>query len=132
VTLDTSAIYALVDRLDPDHARVKEIVLGDSGPFVVPALVLCEVGYLIERRLGVDVLTRLLRDIEVGSFSLDCGEEDLARVSQLVSRYRNLPLGLADAAVVACAERTGGVVATLDLRHFSVIAREGRVRIIPQ
>jgi len=33
--------------------------------------------------------------------------------------------------VVACAERNGGRVLTLDLRDFRVVAREGRITIAP-
>jgi hypothetical protein len=49
----------------------------------------------------------------------------------LIRRYDDLPLGLADAAVIACAERNGGKVLTLDLRHFGVVAREGTITILP-
>jgi predicted nucleic acid-binding protein len=42
-----------------------------------------------------------------------------------------MPLGLADASVVACAERTNGPILTFDRRDFGIVAREGRVRLIP-
>jgi predicted nucleic acid-binding protein len=39
----------------------------------------------------------------------------------LVAIYQDLPLGTADASVVACAERLGITeVATVDFRHFTV------------
>lgn len=47
---------------------------------------------------------------------------DFERIGELVSRYRNLPLGTVDASVVAAAERLGATeIATLDRRHFSVV-----------
>src|SRR5581483_1433843 len=46
-------------------------------------------------------------------------------------RYRDIPLGFADAAVIAGADRRGGAVLTLDMRHFSVVARERRIRVVP-
>ena len=47
---------------------------------------------------------------------------DLRRMAELVRRYQNLPLGAADASVVAVAERLGIVqIATLDRRHFSIV-----------
>jgi predicted nucleic acid-binding protein len=49
-----------------------------------------------------------------------------------VWRYADLPLGFADASVIACAERHGGRVLTLDLRHFGVVAGEGRLTLIPE
>lgn len=51
--------------------------------------------------------------------------------ANLVRRYADLELGLVDAAVIACAERNGGRVLTLDLRHFGVVAREGTITIVP-
>jgi predicted nucleic acid-binding protein len=43
-------------------------------------------------------------------------------VRELCRRYEDLPLGLADAAVIAIAERLGErSIATLDHRHFSVV-----------
>jgi predicted nucleic acid-binding protein len=49
----------------------------------------------------------------------------------LIHRYAHLPLGFADAAVIACAERHEGRVLGLDLRDFGVVAREGRITLAP-
>ena len=49
----------------------------------------------------------------------------------VVQRYEDLPLGFADASVICCAERNGGRVLTLDLRHFGVVAAEGRISLLP-
>ena len=47
---------------------------------------------------------------------------DWLRIAELVSRYRDLPLGTVDASVVAAAERLQTTtIATLDRRHFSVV-----------
>ena len=91
-----------------------------------------EITYLIDRRLGLRVLDGFLADLESGAYRLDCGERDLARIRELIRRYADLPLGFADAAVVACAERRGGRVQTLDLRDFGVVAREGAIRLVPE
>ena len=97
----------------------------------MPAATLGEVSYLVEERLGVGVLDLLLDDLESGAFTLDCGEDDLGRTRQLVGRYADLPLGYVDAAVIACAERSGGRVLTFDRRDFSVVAAEGTITVIP-
>lgn len=86
---------------------------------------------MIERRLPSQALTAFLRDLENGGYLLDCGEGDFLRIRALVERYADLPLGFADAAVIACAERHGGRVLTLDRRHFGVVAREGHIIIAP-
>lgn len=130
ITLDTSALYALLDRRDPDHARVVEVLGDDPGPYVVPAGILAELAYLVESRLGATVLDAFLADLEVGAYSLDCGDEDLPRVRSLALRYESLPLGYADSTVVACGERNGGRVLTLDVRDFGVVAREGTIDLL--
>ena len=131
VTLDTSALFALLNQRDPDHEPVTEALLADHGPYLVPAGILAEIGYLIEQRLGLDVLDAFLADLEQRAFALEHTEPDLRRVRELVRRYADLPLGLADATVIACAERHGGSVLTLDTRHFGVVAREGTITMLP-
>lgn len=131
ITLDTSALIALLNRRDPDHSMTRDTLLNDAGPYVVPAGILAEVTYMIEQRMGILVLDLFLADLDAGAYTLDCGGRDLQRVRQLVSRYADLPLGFADAAVVACAERRGGRVLTLDARDFGVVAGEGRITMLP-
>jgi predicted nucleic acid-binding protein len=132
ITLDTSGLFALMNRRDPAHQKVRKALLADPGPYLVPAGILGEISYLLERRYGIKALDAFLEDLESGTFRLDCGEGDLARVRALASRYADLPLGFADAAVIACAERNGGAVLTLDRRDFGVVAREGRIVLLPE
>ena len=75
------------------------------------------------------MLDGFLTDLESGAYLLDCGERDLARIRELVDRYTDLPLVFADAAVIACAERSGGRVLTLDRRDFGVVARDARISL---
>lgn len=132
ITLDTSAVFALLYRKDPDHLRSKEALLSDRGPYLIPVAILSEIGYLVEQKISLSTLDAFLENIQEGSFSLDCGEKDLPRIRTLVRRYADLPLGFADASVIACAERHGGRVLTLDLRHFGVVAREGTIQVLPE
>jgi len=124
------ALFALLNRADPDHERVKGVFLADAGPYLVPAGILAEIAYLAEKRLGPRALEALLEDLETGALSLEGHEEDLPRIRVLVNRYADLPLGLADAAVIAVAERYGGRVLSLD-KHFHAVAREGAIRVLP-
>ncbi len=82
-----------------------------------------EVVYLIGTRLGADAEVRFLGDLAAGEFSVEpVMAGDWLRIAELVSRYRDLPLGTVDGSIVAAAERLGlSVIATLDRRHFSVV-----------
>lgn len=131
LTLDTSAVVALLDRRDPQHRRVRAALEGDTGPYLIPAWILAEIAYFADVRMSSQAADALLEDIEKGAYAIDCGDDDVARVRELVTRYADLSLGIADAAVVACAERNGGRVLALDVRDFSVVAKEGRITLLP-
>jgi predicted nucleic acid-binding protein len=89
----------------------------------VPTLCLAEASYLGGVRLGWRSEVHLLAAFEAAELSLEpLHPADLERVAELVRVYGDLPLGTADAAVVATAERLGvTAIATLDRRHFSVV-----------
>ena len=131
ITLDTSALYALLNRRDAAHSAAVKALDSDSGPYLVPAATLGEIAFLIEQRLGMAALDLLLADLQSGAYTLDCDEGDIGRTRALVERYADLSLGLVDAAVIACAERNGGRVLTFDRRDFGVVAAEGTIAILP-
>ena len=82
-----------------------------------------EVAYLIGTRLGVDAEVRFLGDLAPGEFAIEAVMAgDWLRIAELVSQYRDLPLGTVDGSVVAAAERLRITkIATLDRRHFSIV-----------
>ena len=131
VVLDTSVLFAALDRGQLQHRSVLDALRPHSGSFIVPVAILAEISHFIERDLGQIAVSTLARDIERGSYELDCGLDDWQRIRELIDRYNDLPLGIADAAVIACAERRKAPVATLDFRHFGTVAREGKISILP-
>lgn len=86
-------------------------------------LVITEVAYLLETRVGVETEVRFLGDLAAGELVPEQVESaDWLRIAELVAAYRDLPLGSVDASIVAAAERLGaGTIATLDRRHFSIV-----------
>jgi predicted nucleic acid-binding protein len=73
-----------------------------------------------------------LDDLRTGGYAAVWDEQDLDRIQRLIGKYGDLPLGFADACVIACAERYGGRVLTTDRRHFEVVARgEKSVDLLP-
>lgn len=130
VVLDTSALFAALDRGQHQHRSVLDALRPHVGSFVVPVAILAEISHFIERDLGPIAVSALARDIERGAYELDCGLDDWRRIRELIERYNDMPLGIADAAVIACAERRKAPVATLDFRHFGTVAQEGRISIL--
>lgn len=86
-------------------------------------LVITEVAYLLETRLGVEAEVRFLGDLAEGNLIPEpVVASDWLRIAQLVAHYRDLPLGTVDASVISAAERLNITeVATLDRRHFTVV-----------
>jgi predicted nucleic acid-binding protein len=88
---------------------------------------LAEIDYLLTVRLGVDAALDFLESVEQGAFVLITpSAADLTRCRELVAQYRDLKLGLADASVVATAERMKiARLFTVDERHFRAVQPRG-------
>jgi uncharacterized protein len=119
--VDTGPLVALLDATDPHHERCTDLLQRSQEPRVVPTLVLVEVEYLL--RPWRNAFPALLADVEAGGLELlELPVRSLLRAGELVERYRDLPLGLVDASVVAATEMLRETkVATLDRRHFTVV-----------
>jgi predicted nucleic acid-binding protein len=123
LVLDTSGLYALLDRADPDHERCVSAAEAFSD-FIIPALVLVEVDYWLRKRGGgPEAFAALTAEIASGAYRLEQAEvEDLLRAAELEVQYADLGLGLVDAGVIATCERLQEQdVLTLDRRDFSVV-----------
>jgi hypothetical protein len=120
---DTSGLLALVDADQQDHAAAHAAVAAEPGPFLVSPFVLAELDYLLMTRIGVPAEVDLLREVAAGVYDLvPFGVEDLWEATDLIERYRDVRIGLADAsvAVVAARMRTTRLL-TLDQRHFRAV-----------
>ncbi|MDX2342417.1 MAG: PIN domain-containing protein [Acidimicrobiia bacterium] len=121
--VDAGPLYAYVDADDRHHGESLDLLLTHPGPLIIPTLVITEVVYLIGSRLGAEAEVRFLGDLAAGEFTIEpVMAGDWLRIAELVSQYRDLPLGSVDASVVAAAERLDITeIATLDRRHFSIV-----------
>jgi hypothetical protein len=101
---------------------------------IIPALVVAEVCYLVEGRLGPRAEARFLRSLS--GFDVEAPTpEDWPNIAALVERYGDFPLGGTDASVAVLAERLGtDLIVTLDRRHFGAIRMgDGRgFRLLPE
>ena len=124
---DTGAVYALYDADDVHHAAAKAVVETEAGPLLLPVILLAEIDYLLTTRLGTDSAVDFLESIASGAFTVVAlSHDDLLRCRELILQYRDLPLGLADATVVATAERLKiRRIFTVDERHFRAIQPRG-------
>lgn len=126
ILVDTNVLYALADRRDKHHARCADWLQRTPDVLMVPATVLAETCYLIDKTLGPEAEASFLDSVGTGpdyTFQLvELVDSDLRRMSALVRKYADLRLGGTDASVVAVGERLGIVtVATVNLRDFATV-----------
>ncbi|MET0966498.1 MAG: PIN domain-containing protein [Nakamurella sp.] len=123
LVVDAGPLYALADRDDAYHRQSLELLGTHPGPLIVPTLVITEVAYFVGRRLGARAEILFAQDLAEGVYSVDpVHAGDWLRVAELVAAYRDFPLGMVDASVIACAERRQLTeIATLDRRHFGAV-----------
>jgi uncharacterized protein len=106
-----------------------------TEPLIVPGPIVGETGFMIGEILGAAAEAQFLRSLADAELHVEeLTLPDLGRMAQLVETYADLPLGTADASVVAVAERLHiEVVATLDHRHFTVVRPQhvAALRLVP-
>lgn len=123
-------LVTLVDRSDPQHEVCSRTLAQQHKPYLIPEGLLGELFYMLAARFNPMVVDHVLNDMKNGIYELESIASDLDRIHKLIQRYNDLPLGFTDACVVACAERNGGKVLTLD-RDFYVVAGEGKIEVLP-
>jgi uncharacterized protein len=120
---DSGAIYALYDARDRHHVAVTAAIEEESETIIVPMAILAEIDYLLRVRIGSRAVLRFLEGIQIGGFVLESfTSADISRSHALLKTYADLDLGLADASVIATAERfKTRRILTVDLRHFRAV-----------
>lgn len=129
VVVDTGIIFALADRGDAWHVRCTRFIRDYRGILIVPCTVIPEACYLLNTYLGAQAELRFIQSLINREITVDHFQsEDLARCSELLTRYGDLNLGLVDASVVAvCERRNVFTILTTDRKHFSVVrSKQGR------
>jgi uncharacterized protein len=131
--LDAGPLVALVHASDQDHMRCRTALGSIRRPLCTVWPVITEAMYLLNFSWQAqDAVWDMLQEERINLFALDTG--DLQRMRELMRKYRDLPMDLADAALVAVAEREGITrVFTLDRRDFEVYrpAKIGRFSLVP-
>jgi predicted nucleic acid-binding protein len=121
ILADTGFFVALIVRTDRHHAAAVAAAERHSREGLLTTWpVLTETVHLLQRAAGTVVVCNFLGGIEAGAarlFELLPGH--LPRTIELMHKYANLPMDLADASLVICAEETGdGRILSTDSRDF--------------
>ncbi len=96
ILVDTNVLYTLADRRDKHRARCADWLQRTPDVLMVPATVLAETCYLIDRTLGPAAEAAFLDSVGTGpdyTFQLvELVDSDLRRMSGLVRQYADLRL----------------------------------------
>ncbi len=118
ILVDTGPVVALFDPADADHQRCVDVLRTVEQPMATTVPVLTESFHLLQpASVGAQRLMDFLADDGLRVLFLD--DEDLARAFQLMARYADAPMDLADASLVVLAERLElQEIFTFDRSHF--------------
>jgi uncharacterized protein len=133
ILVDTGPLVALIHEDDDRHQACKETFLTLTEPLGTVWPVLTEAIYLLS--FSWEAQIALWEMIETGAVEiLVLGKDDVERMRELMRKYRDLPMDLADAALVRVAERERlRRIFTLDRRDFQIYrpSRIGRFAVLP-
>ena len=133
VLVDAGPLVALIDRSDSHHQRCVDALatlrdpMGSVWPAFTEAMYLVSASAYAQRALWDMINVVGLRFIQIGL-------DDCPRMRELMWKYRDLPMDLADAALVRVAEREGlRRIFTIDRQDFEIYRphRVGRFDILP-
>jgi uncharacterized protein len=123
--VDTGPIVAFFDRAERYHHWAVEHIEQLQAPLPVCEPVLVEAMFLLQEHSRVQ--DTLLEFVQDGEFSIAFRVDDHIRpLRDMMRKYRDVPMSLADACLVCMAEiHEGHAVLTLD-SDFSIYRKHGR------
>jgi predicted nucleic acid-binding protein len=126
ILTDAGPLIALIDRGEPDHARCVAALTQITMPLVTTWPAFTEAMYLLGEAggwMGQQALWALVEraDLQIAELSTAA----VGRMRALMERYRDLPMDLADASLVALAEER-------DLDRVFTLDNDFRVYRLPR
>jgi len=122
ILLDSSAVVAAADRADLNHDAAMAWFGRADEPLLLGALSLGDLDSLLQRELGAPAALALVRTITGGAIRLVAPTAaDMTRAAELMETAAEHRPRLADALMVAAAERLGvHRIATFDRRPLAI------------
>jgi predicted nucleic acid-binding protein len=134
ILVDAGPLIALIHKDDAHHARCVNTLQSITEPLGTVWPALTEAMYLLSFSWKAqDALWEMLERGVVELLTLD--GRDMSRARDWMKKYKDLPMDLADAALVAVAEREKiRRIFTLNRRDFEIYhpAKLGRFIILPK
>lgn len=135
ILLDTSGLLAAIDASQRDHRAAADALRRAEAPRLLSPFILAELDYLLATRVSRAAERALLEQVADGVYQIESFDGgDIARANEVLDRYADLDLGLADASLVVLSERHNVLdLLTLDERHFRAVRGWGGTpfRVLP-
>lgn len=121
ILVDAGPLIAVIDKGEPDHGRCVAALSNLTGPMITSWPAFTEAMYLLGSAGGwvaQEALWKLVQreDLRI----VELGETERRRTRALMEKYRDTPMDLADASLVAVAE-------SLNLRRVFTLDRDFHV-----
>ena len=128
ILVDAGPLAALVDADDQHHAACVAALREMNEPLATVWPPLTEAFFLLARTPGGhQALWEIISTSAVALLPLD--QTDFPRMRELMNKYKDRPMDLADAALIRTAEREGvRKIFTVDRSDFAVYRLHGRTR----
>ena len=120
IIADTGFFLALANAGDQHHGAAKRALDGIVEPLVTTWPVMTETSHLLANRLNPHAAETFVASAARGAFEIfELGTAQLPRIVELMRKYYQLPMDLADASLVILAEHLGsGRILSTDRRDF--------------
>ena len=128
IIADTGFFLALANARDEHHEAAKRALAAVLEPLVTTWPVMTETCHLVANRLSAQAAETFMASAARGAFEIfDLQAAHLPRVVELMRKYRQLPMDLADASLVILAEHLGsGRILSTDRRDFGAYRWKNR------
>lgn len=102
--IDSGPLIALFDASDNHHQRIFDFMKSYKGELVSSWAVLTEVSHMLDFHLQVQL--DFMHWVEMGAIQLPLIEQsELFAIRQMMQKYTNVPMDLADASLLYLAQR---------------------------
>ncbi len=126
IIVDTGFWLALIDDKDSYHQKAVNALAKTDEPLITTWCVVTETTYLLLTRLDIRAAIKFIESQNQGFFQIFQLEDfHTKRIIELMKKYADLPMDLADASLVILAEHLGhGRILSVDQRDFNTYRRK--------
>jgi predicted nucleic acid-binding protein len=129
---DSGPLAALLNRNDQHHRRSAAAAPSISSPMITTLACFTEAMHFLGRDIGWEAKAKLWQLVVDGRLEIHSFDQhDLERMRELMEKYRDTPMGVADASLVVLAENLNEtLIFTLDSLFRAYRLRDRRVLTI--